>query len=92
MTDATVTTTASIDVQVQAGNPGGEVLLINESACDDLGPIRMALPHALWVGMGTPNTLRLTIETRCDGCGCTDSEACLGSCSWAAPGLCSGCA
>ena len=31
-------------------------------------------------------------EYQCDGCGCTDDDACPGGCSWIAPNVCSNCA
>jgi len=30
-------------------------------------------------------------EMICRVCGCTDSEPCMGTCSWVEPGLCSNC-
>lgn len=30
-------------------------------------------------------------ERRCRACGCTDTRACPGGCSWVLPGLCSAC-
>lgn len=89
-TPTTPTTTTWVDLIVEAGVPGAGVELKSEPLPDGR-TIDMAMPHAVWVGMGNPNTFRVTLETRCDGCGCVDSEACLGGCSWAAPGLCSRC-
>lgn len=80
-----------LDFQVQQGEPGGVVLLVADGPCNDLGPITLTMPHEDWVAIGAPNTLRAALEARCDGCGCTDSEACAGGCSWAAPALCSSC-
>jgi acetyl esterase len=31
------------------------------------------------------------VELPCRNCGCTDSHACAGGCSWTEPGLCSAC-
>lgn len=97
MTEATTqpttppTTTGTIDFQLQTAVPGGEAVLVNDGPCNDQGPVRLVMPHALWVELGNPNELKVTLETKCDGCGCTDSEACLGGCSWAAPAICSNC-
>jgi len=33
----------------------------------------------------------IRLEQRCRGCGCTENDACLNSCSWIEPDLCSTC-
>jgi hypothetical protein len=84
--------TGEIDFQVTDSDPSSVVVLVAAATGEDEDLAAMLrLPYELWVMLGSPTTVAVTIENRCDGCGCTDSEACSGGCSWAAPSTCSSC-
>lgn len=90
MTEKTATeqiTTGIVDVQLDRTDA-----TVARFTNNDGDPIVFILPLTGWATLGRPLKLRLTTEVRCQVCGCTDSEACLGGCSWSEPGLCSGCA
>jgi hypothetical protein len=62
----------------------------------DLFVLAGAEPHAREVGFNFGQLIVALDEARrsrrvCKGCGCTDSNACPGGCSWATRDLCSRC-
>jgi len=90
MTELQIPTTVQDVVLVKESTPGGEVVLEVE-APDGEQPVQLTMPFHVWAALGSPETLTLTLETRCRMCGCTDSEGCFVGCSWAEPGLCTEC-
>lgn len=87
---AVIATTVQDVAVVMSSEPNGDVVL-DGSAPDGEQPVRLTMPSHVWVSLGSPQAVTVTLETRCRVCGCTDSQGCYAICAWVAPALCSEC-
>lgn len=89
-TGTTVATTGTVDLVLL--HPDATHARFIHHADDRASETVLIVPRADWEELGCPVQIRVTTEVQCRRCGCTDSEACDGGCSWFEVGLCSRCA